>query len=167
MVQWFSPGLLAYTQQFETRFTSGILLDADMGWEVQDFLVLQVCSILSLTWILLCLIAIRRWTSSLKSYDKEFSVLYEVTYQFLRRIQDFVDDRELKRESVDQLTFNPVKTIIDLAKVCQVIGPLSTPLSYYLSPPWGLTCVLTHLNLVCLRKCNMYNPCICQNTQWG
>ena len=37
MVQWFSPGFSACTQQFETRLTSGILLDAGMSWEVQDF----------------------------------------------------------------------------------------------------------------------------------
>ena len=36
MVQWFSPGFLACIQRFETRLTSGILLDAAMSWRVQD-----------------------------------------------------------------------------------------------------------------------------------
>ena len=36
MVQWFSPGFLDCTQRFETRLTSGIPLDAGMGWGVLD-----------------------------------------------------------------------------------------------------------------------------------
>ena len=34
MVQWFSPGFSACIQRFETRLTSGILLDAGMDWGV-------------------------------------------------------------------------------------------------------------------------------------
>ena len=34
MVQWFSPGFSDCTQQFETCLTSGILLDAGLGWGV-------------------------------------------------------------------------------------------------------------------------------------
>jgi len=36
MVQWSSPGFLDCTQRFETRLTSGIPLDAGMGWGVLD-----------------------------------------------------------------------------------------------------------------------------------
>jgi len=36
MVQWFLPGFSDCAQRFKTRLTSGILLDAGMGWRVHD-----------------------------------------------------------------------------------------------------------------------------------
>jgi len=105
MVQWFSPGFLACTQGFKTRLTNGILLGADMGWGVLD----ESCAaglILSQTWILLFVIAICHWTSTLKSYNTQFSCLYAKTYKFLHRIHGVVDARELNRERV--LTYRKI-----------------------------------------------------------
>jgi len=36
MVQWFLPGFLDCAQRFKTRLTSGIILDAGIGWGVHD-----------------------------------------------------------------------------------------------------------------------------------
>ena len=98
MVQYFSPGFLDCTQQFETRLTSGILLDAGMSWEVQD----QSCAAVRFDSVPdLNLVVCDRVLSlnvSLKSYDTWFSVSYDIAYQFLRRIQEIVDAREQKCE---------------------------------------------------------------------
>ena len=98
MVQWFLPGFLACIQRFETRLTSVILLDAGMSWRVQDL----YCAAGRFDSIpVRNLVVFHRDLSSnvnLKSYDTQFSVSYEITYQFLRMIQDVVDARELKHE---------------------------------------------------------------------
>ena len=97
MVQWFLPEFSDRTQRFETRLTSGIQLDAGMGWGVHDssYAAARFNSVPDLN-----LVVFDRdlWLNvEFEIVRYICSVLYKTTYQFLHRIQDAVDACEQKR----------------------------------------------------------------------
>ena len=110
MVQWFSPGFSAYIQRFETRLTSGIILDAGMSWRVQDLFVLccrqvRFCPRPESHCVSLRFVVKRRiWNRTIHNFQ----------YCTRHNINSYVGYRRLlalesKSSSVDRLTLNPVK----------------------------------------------------------
>ena len=111
MVQWFLPGFSACIQRFETRLTSGILLDAGMSWRVQDLFVLccrqvwfcpspESCCVSSRF-----VVKRRIWNCTIHNFQ----------YRTRHNINSYVGYRRLltlesKSLSVDRLTLNPVNS---------------------------------------------------------
>ena len=112
MVQWFSPGFSACIQRFETRLTSGILLDAGMSWRVQDLFVLccrqvRFCPRPESYCVSSRFVVKRRiWNRTIHNF--QYCTRHNInSYVGYRRLLTL----ESKSSSVDRLTLNPVNSI--------------------------------------------------------